>query len=158
MSLRYDQIHEIIKIIDASNCEELVLETSDLKLSVRRRVNGHQPVEPAPARHAAPTASLAASAPASAPAPAGAAPTAGGMQEVRAPMVGTFFRAPSPDAPPFVEVGSLVEAGQPLCVIEVMKLFTTIFAEQAGRIAQINATNGELVEYDRVLFVMDGAA
>ena len=70
-------------------------------------------------------------------------------------MVGTFYRAPSPDAPPFVEVGTVVKAGQPLCLIEVMKLFTTINSEIGGRIAQIGADNGELVEYGRTLFVIE---
>ena len=72
-----------------------------------------------------------------------------------APMVGTFYRAPSPDAPPFVEVGSVVRQGQPLCLIEVMKLFTTINSDVAGRVVQIGAENGELVEYGRTLFVIE---
>ena len=77
--------------------------------------------------------------------------------EVVAPMVGTFYRAPSPDAPPFVEIGSAVVKGQPLCLIEVMKLFTTIAAEHDGRIVQIGAENAELVEYGRTLFVIEPA-
>jgi acetyl-CoA carboxylase biotin carboxyl carrier protein len=80
---------------------------------------------------------------------------AAGQIEVAAPMVGTFYRAPTPDAPPFVEVGSVVSPGQPLCLIEVMKLFTTINSEVAGRIVQIGAENGELVEYGRTLFVIE---
>ena len=72
-------------------------------------------------------------------------------------MVGTFYRAPTPEAPPFVEVGGVVSAGQPLCLIEVMKLFTTINSEVAGRIVQIGAENGELVEYGRTLFVIEQA-
>lgn len=70
-------------------------------------------------------------------------------------MVGIFYRAPSPDAPPFVEVGSSVDSGQPICVIEVMKLFTTINADRAGRIVEIGANDGELVEYGRTLFVIE---
>ncbi len=70
-------------------------------------------------------------------------------------MVGTFYRAPSRDEPPFVEVGSVVGPGQPLCLIEVMKLFTTINAEVSGRVVQIGAENGELVEYGRTLFVIE---
>jgi acetyl-CoA carboxylase biotin carboxyl carrier protein len=72
-------------------------------------------------------------------------------------MVGTFYRAPSPDAAPFVEVGSAVRKGDPLCLIEVMKLFTTIAAEHEGRIVQIGAENTELVEYGRMLFVIEPA-
>jgi len=72
-------------------------------------------------------------------------------------MVGTFYRAPSPETPPFVEIGSVVKKGQPLCLIEVMKLFTTVYAEQDGRVAHIGAENGELVEYGRTLFVLEPA-
>lgn len=70
-------------------------------------------------------------------------------------MVGTFYRAPGPDAPPFVDVGMIVREGQPLCLIEVMKLFTTINSEIAGRVVQIGAEDGELVEYGRTLFVIE---
>jgi acetyl-CoA carboxylase biotin carboxyl carrier protein len=72
-------------------------------------------------------------------------------------MVGTFYRAPSPDAPPFVEIGTLVQPGQPLCIIEVMKLFTTINSECAGRVVQIGAEAGDLVEYGRTLFIIEPA-
>jgi acetyl-CoA carboxylase biotin carboxyl carrier protein len=77
--------------------------------------------------------------------------------EVAAPMVGTFYRAPAPDAPSFVDVGAAVRKGQPLCLIEVMKLFTTIASEHDGRVVAIGAENGELVEYGRTLFVIDPA-
>ena len=70
-------------------------------------------------------------------------------------MVGVFYRAPSPKDPPFVEVGSKVKRGDPLCLIEVMKLFTTIAADRDGRIAQILPANGDLVEFDQVLFVVE---
>jgi len=68
-----------------------------------------------------------------------------------------FYRAPSPKDPPFVEVGSKVKRGDPLCLIEVMKLFTTIAADRDGRIAQILPANGDLVEFDQVLFVVEPA-
>ena len=70
-------------------------------------------------------------------------------------MVGSFYRAASPEAPPFVEVGTLVEKGQTLCLIEVMKLFPTIYAERAGRIVQIGPNNGDLVEFAQTLFVIE---
>lgn len=175
MGLGYDQVAEIIKIINSSACEELILETSDLKLVVRRRGAGPLPeggVPPALAR----TSGLAsgpapdgASAPRISAVPPGGSPAArieeaapsqgsakdSALVEVRAPMVGTFYRAPSPEAPPFVEVGSEVRTGQPLGVIEVMKLFTTIFSETTGRLVQVCAENNELVEYGRVLFVIE---
>jgi biotin carboxyl carrier protein len=72
-------------------------------------------------------------------------------------MLGSFYRAPSPKDPPFVEVGSLVKRGDPLCLIEVMKLFTTISADTDGQIAQILPANGDLVEFDQILFLIESA-
>jgi acetyl-CoA carboxylase biotin carboxyl carrier protein len=168
VSLSYDDIAEILKIIDGSSCDELIVETGDLKLVVRRNGAGaafapsHDialPASPRPAAAATPTASpeprpipTAASAP-----PPAATRAAPHQIEVTAPMVGTFYRAPSPEAPPFVEVGASVRKGQPLCLIEVMKLFTTITSEHEGRIVQIGADNAELVEYGRTLFVIEPA-
>jgi len=161
VSLTYDEIAEIIKLIDSSSCDELVVETGDIKLVVRRNgtsagataeyvERGSAPVTVSPAaprkaRAAAPKVAAADAADA----------TAAGQIEVAAPMVGTFYRAPSPDARAFVDVGDVVGVGDPLCLIEVMKLFTTINAEVAGRIVQIGAENGELVEYGRTLFVIE---
>jgi len=154
VSLSYDEIAEIIKLIDSSSCDELVVETGDMKLVVRR--NGASPAAAAEytERGSAPVAVSRAPTP-MARAVAPKVEVAAGQIEVTAPMVGTFYRAPSPEAPPFVAVGSVVNAGQPLCLIEVMKLFTTINAEVAGRIVQIGAENAELVEYGRTLFVIE---
>jgi len=161
VSLTYDEIAEIIKLIDSSSCDELVVETGDIKLVVRRNgtsagataeyvERGSAPVTVSPAaprkaRAAAPKVAAADAADA----------TAAGQIEVAAPMVGTFYRAPNPEARAFVDVGDVVGVGDALCLIEVMKLFTTINAEVAGRIVQIGAENGELVEYGRTLFVIE---
>lgn len=158
MNLKYEEIAEIMKIIDSSSCDELIVETGDVKLVVRRNGGGgaspviERPAVAAPTPRAAATSALAAQK-----AAAPAAMDSSGKLEVIAPMVGTFYRAPSPDAPVFVEVGSVVKKGQPVCLIEVMKLFTTINSEFDGRVVQIGAENGELVEYGRVLFVIDPA-
>ena len=69
-------------------------------------------------------------------------------------MVGTFYRSPSPGAPPFVEIGSKVNKGDPICIIEVMKLFTTIHADWSGIVKEIGAENATLVEYGQMLFVI----
>ena len=158
MTLRFDQVAELIKIIDASACQELVLETTELKLVVRRGSVDAASSPKSPETPQLVSASVAGpeliKTPASSePGLARSKNTA--VQEVRSPMVGTFYRAPSPDSPPFVEVGTKVASGQPLCVIEVMKLFTTIYAEVGGEIKQIGASNGELVEYGRLLFIID---
>lgn len=158
MSLRFDEIAEIMKIIDSSSCDELIVETGNIKLVVRR--NGGST---APSVSERPVVSSTTST-VSREVPQVAAQTAqvtapriesSGKLEIKAPMVGTFYRAPSPDAPAFVEVGSVIRKGQPVCLIEVMKLFTTINSEFDGKVVQIGAENGELVEYGRILFVIE---
>ena len=159
MSLSYDEIADILKIIDGSSCDELVLETPDTKLIVRRRstASGSASADMR-SSEAAPATTPAVSAP---PRAAPAAPTGEGLHEglhvVRAPMVGTFHRAPSPGAPPFVEVGQAVRKGDPLGLIEVMKLFTTIYAEIDGRVTEICAENAAPVEYGQMLFTIEPA-
>lgn len=152
MSLTYDDIAEIIKLVDSSSCDELVIETNDMKLVVRRNGAPAAPAAEYTERGSSPIKVVPGSAPAAA---VSTVEAAAGQIEVAAPMVGTFYRAPSPEAPAFVEVGSVVSPGQPLCLIEVMKLFTTINSEVAGRIVQIGAENAELVEYGRTLFVIE---
>jgi acetyl-CoA carboxylase biotin carboxyl carrier protein len=157
VSLTYDEIAEIIKLIDSSSCDELIVETGDIKLVVRRNGASAGAAAEYVERGSAPvTVSPAAPRKARAAAPkVAAADAAAGQIEVAAPMVGTFYRAPNPEARAFVDVGDVVGVGDPLCLIEVMKLFTTINAEVAGRIVQIGAENGELVEYGRTLFVIE---
>lgn len=154
--LGYKEVGEILNLIDSSSCEEVVLETQDVKLVVRRKGAGgvSAATQEAGAAPTVPSPAPAASAPPvpQAPAPTPDEPAAG---TVRAPMVGTFYRAPSPDEPPFVEMGSTVTKGDPLCMIEVMKLFTTVHAESDGVIASIAAENGQLVEFGQVLFSIE---
>ncbi|WP_281243380.1 acetyl-CoA carboxylase biotin carboxyl carrier protein [Roseovarius lutimaris] len=90
--------------------------------------------------------------PAAQPAPA-APPEAGG--QISGPMVGTFYSRPSPDEPEFVSVGTQVEIGTPVCIIEVTKLFTTIESTKAGTVKAILAEDGQLVDYGQALFVID---
>ena len=157
MSLSYDEIAEIVKIIDGSSCDEVIVETGDIRLIVRRNIAG---ITATPAPVAAPAIGATAAAPAlritpqpaAAPAKTAIAPH---QIEVVAPMVGTFYRAPSPDAAPFVEVGSAVRKGDPLCLIEVMKLFTAVSAGVKGIIRRILVNDSEMVEYDQTLFYIE---
>jgi acetyl-CoA carboxylase biotin carboxyl carrier protein len=162
MTLRYEEIAEILRIIDSSSCDEVVIETEEVKLVVRRNSTAGPADLALPERPTAPLAaatdSLSQLEPAAPPSAGAKIAVTGGQFVVTAPMVGTFYRQPSPDAPPFVEIDSVVRKGQPLCLIEVMKLFTTIHAEQDGRIVQIGANNGELVEYGQTLFVIEPLA
>lgn len=178
MALTFKEVSEILKIIDASECEEVVLELEGTRLVVRRgggvqgaRAAGaamspgtaKSPGSPAPAASQAaasqagpPPLPQPTSATASPEAPASATSKAQIIEgaQVRAPMVGTLYRRPSPDDPPFVELGSAVKAGDPLCLIEVMKLFTTIEAPLDGVVKAINIEDGQGVEFDQLLFVI----
>ena len=161
MGLRYDEIAEILKIIDSSSCDELIVETGDIKLVVRRNAQGaaaRPESTPSALSHPRPSpAAVPASGRLQPSAAADVVKKAAHQIEVLAPMVGTFYSAASPGAAPFVEVGSVVGKGDPLCLIEVMKLFTTITSEHDGRIVQIGAVNAELVEYGHTLFVIEPA-
>ena len=157
MDLSYDDVQNILKIIDASSLEELHLEIGEFKLVVRKR--GGRPdgqIAGEVARELSPAASrpepLPTASPAGRPAPR---VQRDGMIEVRAPMVGTFYRAPAPGAPPFVEVGAKVEPDDVVCIIEVMKLMNSIRAGRRGRVVEILAENAELVEYGQPLIVIE---
>jgi acetyl-CoA carboxylase biotin carboxyl carrier protein len=152
MTLRYEEVAEILKIIDSSNCDEISIETAEIKLFIRRSGIGTAETMRSPSGPAAPASEIKREAPRPAD---GKIALVADQFEITAPMVGTFYRAQSPEAPPFVEIGSVVSRGQPLCLIEVMKLFTTVHAEQDGRVVHIGAENGEFVEYGRTLFVLE---
>lgn len=158
MSLTYKDVTEILRIIDESDVEELILEVGDSKIVVRRhaadgsretaKVSAPAPIAPAPPEEPAP--------PPAAPAkPRSKAPAEG--TQVRAPMVGTFYRRPAPQEPPYVEIGDTVQQGDPICIIEVMKLFTTMEAPVSGKIVEIAAENEDLVALDQLLFVIEPA-
>jgi acetyl-CoA carboxylase biotin carboxyl carrier protein len=157
--LRFDEVAELLRIIDGSCCEELILETADIKLVVRRRGAASETPHFAP-----PSSSTGMASPVAPPQAAAAHPhsiesrtklPSSGLIETKAPMVGTFYIAASPGAAPFAEVGSFVAKGDKLCMIEVMKLFTTVFAEQDGRVVEVCARDGELVEYGQTLFLQE---
>ena len=162
MDMDLDKIERLLAIVAESGMAEVKVEEGDFKLTVRAESR----VEAAPAPSvvmAAPAAAVpapAASGPAP-PAPAAAVPApaepgqGAGESLVLAPIVGTFYEAPSPDAGPFVTAGDRVELGQTLCIIEAMKLMNEIQAEEAGTVTQVLAKNGEPVEYDQPLFVIE---
>ena len=161
MTLTPEQAIEILAQLKDSQCEEFHLETGGDSLTLRRQVAGEPPVAqtpgPAPTPTARPDAVKRASPPpAQAPrdAPPAAADAAPG-ERISAPMSGVFYRRPSPEEPPFVEVGSVVQAGEPVCIIEVMKLFSTVYAEVSGRVAAIHAADAEAVERDQPLFTIE---
>jgi acetyl-CoA carboxylase biotin carboxyl carrier protein len=153
MDLSYDDVRQILAIIDASSVEELRLEIGDLKLFVRKRGARAEVVESG----RTPPATGTPSREPIAPAPAPAVPSrraAEGEFELKAPTVGTFYRAPRPGAAPFVEVGSEVGPDDVVCIIEVMKLMNSITAGCRGRIVDIRAENGQLVEFGEPIMII----
>lgn len=152
MPLTHDDISKICRLFDEGDFVELKVELDGTKLEIRRGDAGVPVAAPTAMTHT-PAPELAAAA-APEPATAPAAPTTEGEQ-VTAPMVGTFYRRPAPDEDAFVEIGQKVEAGDPLCLIEVMKLYTTINTEIAGTVAEILPENGAMVEHGQVLFVIE---
>ena len=141
-----EQVRAIIALAAEADLAELTVESEGLKVSVKRGVPAPGPV---PARAAANPVR-------EEPAPPETAHNH--FQPITAPMVGTFYRAPNPDAPPFVEEGDEVHPGQTVCIIEAMKLFNEIQAEVGGRVAQVLAENGTPVEYGQPLFLIDPSA
>jgi len=157
------ELKQILQALVEHGVSELTLETPDYKLTVRR--GGEVQMVAVPQVVAAPVPAPApAPVPAPAPAPAEAAPLpesskpqeegCPGCVEVRAPIVGTFYRAPAPDAPPYVKEGDRVEKGQVLCIIEAMKLMNEIESEVSGIVKKILVQNGEPVEYGQPLFLI----
>jgi acetyl-CoA carboxylase biotin carboxyl carrier protein len=152
VSLSAADIQEIMRLVEASHFDELVLEADGTKLVLRRGAAVAQaaatPLVAAPAAAAAVTAPALAAAPAVA---AAAAVSSAGGEPVVAPMLGTFYRQPKPGAPPFIEVGMPVEADTVIGIIEVMKLMNTVRAGIKGAVTEIVAADGALVEFGETL-------
>jgi acetyl-CoA carboxylase biotin carboxyl carrier protein len=150
------RLTEILDIVDARGIAELELEEGGTRLRVKKAVE--VPATAGPWRSAAPTpealAIASAPTPAPTPLPAAAAPAAAeeALSVVACPIVGTFYRAPDPNSPPYVSVGDRVRVGQVLCIVEAMKLMNEIEAEIAGVIAKIHQENGQPVQYGAPLF------
>ena len=151
----FDQVREVVRIAAESDVAELEVETPSLKVKVKKAAAGPVHVAmPSSAAHAPANPVAPAHAP-TAPGPAIA--TENHLVPIVAPMVGTFYRAPSPDAPPFVKEDDAVDEGQVVCIIEAMKLFNEIQAETKGRIARVLVENASPVEYGQPLFLVDPA-
>ncbi len=147
------EIREIVKMLSGTDIAEFVLENEGVKLSLRKK----DVFAPKFVAQPSPAPAPAAVAPAEMPiVPAALAHAASdNTVTIVAPMVGTFYRAPSPDAPPYVNIGDEVEVGQPLCIIEAMKLMNEIESEVEGKIVRIMAENAQPVEYGQPLFIIE---
>lgn len=149
MDLR--KLKKLIDLVEESGISELELTEGEEKVRISRAIA--PTAAPAVQYVAAPAAAPAAAAPVSTAAPAAAVPELEG-KVVKSPMVGTFYRASSPDAKPFVDVGSSISAGETLCIIEAMKLLNEIESEHTGVIKKIFVENGQPVEYGEPLFLI----
>lgn len=148
-------LREILELVAECDISEVEIEEENLRVVVRK----HAPVQAMPQQityAAAPAPAPVAAAPAPAEvAAAPAPPAAPAGKQVRAPIVGTYYSASSPDSPAFVKVGDSVKAGDVLCIIEAMKLMNEIESEFSGVVRQILVDNATPVEYDQPLFVIE---
>jgi acetyl-CoA carboxylase biotin carboxyl carrier protein len=160
-SMDFKQIQDLIKSINKSNISELTIEQKDFKITIRQKedkvVTVAAPVAPVvqavqPVQVAAPAAVQAQAPAAEKPAPAAKDDN---LVTIKSPMIGTFYRRPSPDKPLFVEVGSDVQVGSVVCIIEAMKLFNEIESEVSGKIVKILVEDATPVEYDQPLFLVN---
>lgn len=157
------EVRELIELVSEKGIAEFEMERQGFRLRICRDSKGEQVaqyVQPAPAvvQAPAPVYQQPAAAPAAATPQAAAAPAAPPKEEtgnnITSPIVGTFYRSPNPDSPPFVEVGTRVKKGQVLCIIEAMKLMNEIESDVDGVIVEIYAQNGQAVEYGQPLFAV----
>ncbi|HHF7373459.1 acetyl-CoA carboxylase biotin carboxyl carrier protein [Legionella bozemanae] len=157
------KIRKLIELLEETGISEIEIKEGEESLRLSRHSSApaaehpqvHYISTPAPRQESHPAAN-------NTPAPAMASshqeskpvPTASG-HKIRSPMVGTMYTSPSPESPPFVTLGQTVKAGDVLCIVEAMKMFNEIEADRAGKIVEILVANGEPVEYDQVLFVIE---
>ncbi len=161
MDLNY--VKKLVKLLSESNVDEIEIEEDGKKVRLVKRGNTVQPSSvPAPAiprtvqEVALPVPAVPTPLHLVTPAAPSAAP-ATQYHEIKSPIVGTFYRSPAPDASPFVQIGSAVEPGMVLCIVEAMKLMNEIEADVSGKIAKIMVENGQPVEYDQTLFLVEKA-
>jgi len=157
------EIQQLIKFVSNSGVDEVELEKQDFKLKIRKNEQQtevvsvqqipHQQIQAAPVAAPAPApATPAAEAPE---APAAEPQAEANTVEVKSPMIGTFYRSPSPDKPSFVNVGDEIKVGQVICIVEAMKLFNEIESEVSGKVVKVLLDDATPVEYDQPLFLVE---
>ena len=153
------EIQNLIKFVANSGVAEVKLEMDDVKITIRTTLEGNVTeatyVQQLPAQNALPQAAVPQQI-----APVAVAPAAEPVEKnnyitIKSPIIGTFYRKPSPDKPMFVEVGKTIAKGDVLCVIEAMKLFNEIESEVSGKIVKILVDDMSPVEFDQPLFLVD---
>lgn len=160
--MNLEEIKDLIKLVSKSGIGKIEIESEGFKIAIKNASAANE--QPVYVQAAAP---MALPQVAAAPAPVAAAPAAPAAPvenndeakyiTVKSPMIGTFYRTPSPDKDPFVNVGSVIQAGDKLCVIEAMKTFNEIESEFSGKIVKVLVDNASPVDYDQPLFLVDPA-
>lgn len=159
--MKFNEIKEIIQLVNDSDLSEIKLENGDFKLIIRTKeyVKGKNmapmvSVQPQMQMAQPPVAPAA-----TAPVPAVAGETKDAPEkeylEVRSPIVGTFYRASAPEKPPYIKVGDVINVGDTVCIVEAMKLFNEIESEVSGRVVKVMVEDTHPVQYDQVLFLVE---
>ncbi|MFA5038746.1 MAG: acetyl-CoA carboxylase biotin carboxyl carrier protein [Candidatus Omnitrophota bacterium] len=150
------EIKEMINLMNENNLTELEIEKEGLRVCLKKGMEGRVAVEHLPPRPVAlPVSALsAAETPPKESAPKERAASKN-LKEIKSPMVGTFYRAPSPESPPFVEINQAIEIGHVVCIVEAMKLMNEIKSEVKGKIVDILVNNAEPVEFGQPLFLVE---
>ncbi|GAA4304422.1 acetyl-CoA carboxylase biotin carboxyl carrier protein [Compostibacter hankyongensis] len=157
----FKQIQELVKLVNKSNISELSIEQESFKITIKQegKVESPTPLVAMPAAVLPQQMPQAAAAPVAAPvaqpAEPAAQPAASNLVTIKSPMIGTFYRSPTPDKPAFVNVGDDVAAGSVVCIIEAMKLFNEIESEVSGKIVKVLVDDASPVEYDQPLFLVE---
>jgi len=165
MSLTNDEVRQILKLIEESGYDDVRLETGDFKLHVQKHGSRDTTFRPPAASdnpasreplvdHIRNPPKAGSQSPATPPPPTTES-IPEGVVAIRSPMLGTFFRAPSPGEAPFVNEGSKVTPGDTVCLVEVMKLFNSVKSGVSGKVIKICAENGKMVEYDEILMLIE---
>ncbi len=147
----FNEIRKLVKLVEASAISSLEVEEGELSIRIEKHTLAPAPLPPLslPGGYApAPAPVYQMATPAAPP----ALVVASHLLEVKAPMVGTFYRSPGPDKEPFVKLGDSIAPGKTLCILEAMKIMNEIEAELSGRVVEILVENGQPVQFDQVLF------
>lgn len=162
--MEFKQIQELIKLINDSNIGEVTIEQKDFKITIRQKEEQVTQVLAAPQQttpvyhmpqQQLPSAPQQTNVPSAASSTAQTPAVAANTVTIKSPMIGTFYRRPSPDKPNFVEVGDEVSIGEVVCIIEAMKLFNEIESEVSGKIVKILVDDASPVEYDQPLYLVE---
>jgi acetyl-CoA carboxylase biotin carboxyl carrier protein len=155
----FKQIQELIKLVNGSNIGEVSVEQKDFKVTIKQKeehiTQVMAPMQQTPLQQFSPPQNQQQLPPQSTEKPQDAIPASANTITIKSPMIGTFYRRPSPDKPNFVEIGDEVTTGKVVCIIEAMKLFNEIESEVSGKVVKILVEDSSPVEYDQPLFLVE---